>query len=204
VLYRTTVDGGATGKLLIKELRDYGLVFINGKRAGVLDRRLGKNSLDVTLPAGKVTLDILVENLGRINFGSYLLENKKGITEKVIFNNKELKNWQMISLPFNDITAVKKTSNNSAFTEAPVIRKGSFRLSRIGDTYLDMSNWGKGVVWVNGHNLGRYWNVGPQQTLYVPVEWLKQGYNEVVVLELLKPEQNVLRGIDNMILDRLQ
>jgi beta-galactosidase len=67
-----------------------------------------------------------------------------------------------------------------------------------------MSNWGKGVVWVNGHNLGRYWNVGPQQTLYVPVEWLKQGYNEVVVLELLKPEQNVLRGIDKMILDRLQ
>jgi beta-galactosidase len=66
-----------------------------------------------------------------------------------------------------------------------------------------MRNWGKGCVWINGHHLGRYWSIGPQQTLYVPVEWLKKGKNEVVVLELLKPEQKQLKSLDKPILDEL-
>jgi len=72
------------------------------------------------------------------------------------------------------------------------------------DTYFDMRNWGKGCVWVNGHHLGRYWRVGPQQTVYVPAEWLRKGRNEVVVLELLKPEQEVLMGLDHAILDEVE
>ncbi|MBS1601885.1 MAG: beta-galactosidase, partial [Bacteroidetes bacterium] len=79
-----------------------------------------------------------------------------------------------------------------------------FYLREAGDAYLDMSKWGKGVVWVNGYNLGRYWNVGPQQTIYVPGEWLKPGNNEIVVLELTKPQQDVLRGIDRPLLTQLQ
>jgi beta-galactosidase len=74
----------------------------------------------------------------------------------------------------------------------------------VADTYLDMRGWGKGVVWVNGHNLGRYWNVGPQQTIYVPVEWLKPTKNEVVVLELLKPEVKELKGLEKPVLGQLQ
>ncbi|MGZ3952427.1 MAG: beta-galactosidase, partial [Flavisolibacter sp.] len=85
----------------------------------------------------------------------------------------------------------------------PVIKKGTFDLESVGDTYLDVSNWGKGVGWVNGHNLGRYWNVGPQQTIYVPVEWLKKGKNEIAILELLKPQASQLKGIEKPILDRL-
>jgi beta-galactosidase len=67
-----------------------------------------------------------------------------------------------------------------------------------------MRQWGKGVVWINGHNLGRYWAIGPQQTLYVPAEWLKKGQNEVTVLELLKPQQTTLAGLDHPILSELQ
>ena len=67
-----------------------------------------------------------------------------------------------------------------------------------------MSNWGKGSVWINGHNLGRYWQIGPQQTLYVPAEWLKKGVNEVVILELINPEQNILLVTDKPILDTLR
>jgi beta-galactosidase len=204
VLYRTTLSGGSTGKLQIKELRDYGLVFVNGKRVGVLDRRLDQNSLDITLPSGKVVLDILVENLGRINFGPELLKNKKGITENVAFNNKELYHWQMYSLPFNNTNKIKWVNANHHDISAPVIKRGIFNLEKLGDTYFDMSNWGKGVVWINGHNLGRYWNIGPQQTLYLPVEWLKKGKNEVIVLELLNPGQSILKGIDKAILDKLQ
>lgn len=203
VLYRTTLKGGQSGLLKIKDLRDYGIVFINGKRAGVLDRRLKQDSLEVNLPKGNVTLDILVENLGRINFGPYLLQNKKGITEKVLLNNKELKGWKMYRLPFDNTNSITLKSGQLT-ADAPVIRKGTFNLPTVGDTYLDMRNWGKGVVWVNGHNLGRYWQVGPQQTIYVPVEWLKKGRNEITVFELLKPEQTVLKGIDKPILNVLK
>lgn len=202
VLYRTTLDGGREGQLTLTDLRDYALLFINGQQAGRLDRRLGQNSLRLSLPKGSVTLDILVENGGRINFGPYLLKNKKGITEKVTFGNEELKGWKMFSLPFDNINAVS-FRNNAASFNAPVLRKGAFTLQTVGDTYFDMSGWGKGCVWVNGHHLGRYWNVGPQQTVYVPAEWLKKGGNEVVVLELLKPEQQTLEGLAKPILDRL-
>ena len=204
VLYRTRLNGGVKGKLVLNGLRDYALVFINGRRACILDRRLGDSSIMVEMPKGRVTLDILVENLGRINFGPFLLKNKKGITQKVIFNNQDLENWQMFSLPFNDINAIKRSTVVNRNAEAPVIRRGNFNLTRIGDAYLDMSKWGKGVVWVNGYNLGRYWNIGPQQTLYVPGEWLKPGNNEVVVLELIKPQQEILRSIEKPSLNKLQ
>ncbi len=203
VLYRTTLEGNTSGWIRMKDLRDYAIVFVNGKRVGIADRRLKQDSVQVSLPPGKVTLDILVENLGRINFGPYLLQNKKGITEKVLFNNTELKNWEMFPLPFNNINALQLKNSGTA-GDAPVVRKGSFSLSQTGDTYLDMHAWGKGCVWINGHHLGRYWQTGPQQTLYVPAEWLHKGKNEVVVLELIRPEQQTLQGIDHAILDQLQ
>jgi beta-galactosidase len=202
VLYRTNLQDAKSGVLKLKDLRDYALVFVNGKRVGVLDRRLRQDSLNILLPKGKVVLDILVENLGRINFGPYLLKNKKGITEKALLNNTELKGWQIFSLPFNTPGSVKFSEKKTNTTQ-PVIRKGILQLTEAADTYLDMSNWGKGVVWVNGHNLGRYWQVGPQQTLYLPKEWLKKGANEVMVFELIKPEVTKLKGVEKPILDQL-
>jgi len=203
VWYRTVLDGGRSGVLKLKDLRDYAVVMLNGKRVGVLDRRLNEDSLALTLPAGKITLDILVENLGRINFGPNLLKNKKGITEQVLFAGSAVENWEMFSLPFQDITGISfKTADKPADT--PVIRKGTFNLSMVADTYLDMRQWGKGIVWVNGKNTGRYWEVGPQQTVYVPAEWLKKGKNEIVVLELLKPEQRQLQGLKTPLLNSLK
>jgi len=202
VLYRTTVPGNQSGLLKIKELRDYGIVFVNGKRQGITNRMLKTDSLFIKLPAGQATIDILVENMGRINFGPNLLKNKKGITEKVTLNGRELKGWQLFSLPFSNIESIRFAGNKKQL-DVPVIRKGVFNLTATGDTYLDMSNWGKGCVWINGHHLGRYWQIGPQQTLYVPVEWLKKGRNEVVVLELIKTEQHELHSLEKPVLDVL-
>ncbi|HWS01316.1 MAG TPA: beta-galactosidase family protein, partial [Prolixibacteraceae bacterium] len=203
VLYRTELQNGKPGILKIKELRDYGMVFVNGKRIGMLDRRLNQDSIYLDMPRGKVTLDILVENMGRINFGPYLLKNKKGITEQVTLGKQVLTGWKMYSLPFDDINKV--TFNGTTPKDnIPVVRKGSFNLQKTGDTYLDMRNWGKGCVWINGHHLGRYWEIGPQQTVYVPAEWLKKGSNDVVVLELLKSDQSSLAGLENPILDQLK
>lgn len=203
VWYRTTLEGGKTGLLKLKELRDYAIIMVNGKKVGVMDRRSSLDSLTLNLPKGKVTLDILVENMGRINFGSFLLQNKKGITESVLFAGAGLKNWEMYSLPFNDISAVQFKGAYQP-DNTPVIKKGTFNLDQVADTYLDLSNWGKGVVWLNGHNLGRYWGVGPEQTIYIPAEWLKRGGNEIVVLELLKPEQQELHSITQPILNAVK
>jgi beta-galactosidase len=204
VRYSTTLTNkSGAGILKINELRDYGIVFINGKRVGVLDRRLRQDSLSVVIPAGEVKLDILVENLGRINFGPYLLKNRKGITASVTLNKTELLNWEMRSLPFNSISNLKFTRADRKLTEGPVIKVGEFTLNEVNDTYLDMRKWGKGVVWINGHNLGRYWSIGPQQTIYVPAEWLKVGKNEVYVLELLETSQKSIETLAKPILDSI-
>lgn len=221
VLYRTSLKGNGTALLTVHGLSDFALVFVNGSRVGVLDRRLKQDSIPVSLN-GNAQIDILVENLGRVNFGPYLLRNNKGITGQVTWGEHVLRNWSMYRLPFSTAPLVAAPTSLAAshaaaalgtpeaaasFTApggAPVLRHGTFILETLGDTYLDMSRWGKGVVWVNGHNLGRHWRVGPQQTLYVPVEWLRKGKNEVVVLELLKTDQDSLQGIDHPILDVLQ
>ena len=84
-----------------------------------------------------------------------------------------------------------------------LLKHGEFILEQTGDTYFDMSKWGKGCVWINGHNLGRYWEIGPQQTVYVPAEWLKKGKNEVVVLELTHVNRNVLETVTKPELNKL-
>lgn len=203
VLYRTKFrSDGESGLLKINKMRDYGLVFVNGKRTGILDRRFQQDSLYVQFPKGEVTLEILVENLGRINFGPYLLDNKKGITESVTFNKHELKGWEMFRLPLQNISDVK-FSKALAEHHAPVFKKGKFTIDKPVDTYLDVRTWGKGVAWINGHNLGRYWNVGPQQTLYIPAEWLKKGTNELVIFELLDSKSSI-DTIEKPVLDQLQ
>jgi len=203
VLYRTEIKGGTAGLLKVGGLRDYAVVMINGKTVGTLDRRLNQDSLLLDLPPGKATLDILVENMGRINFGKYLLQNKKGITGEVLFNKKGISNWKMFRFPFDEINTIKYTGSNLASQDHPSVRSGVFQVSTLGDTYLDMRSWGKGTVWINGHNLGRYWNIGPQQTLYVPVEWLKKGQNKIVVFELLRPGK-YLSSLDEPILNELK
>jgi beta-galactosidase len=205
VLYRTTIKGGKKGELQIKQLRDYALIFINQRRAGIVDRRLNQNTLALTLPKGEVQLDIFVENMGRVNFGKYLLENKKGITEQVTFDGTQVKNWSMYGFPFNNIAGyTTKAAPSKQSGNGPTLQKGSFQISTVADTYLDMTDWGKGVVWVNGHNLGKYWAIGPQQTLYIPQEWLKKGKNDIAVLELIKPDQNILKAIDQPILNTIK
>ena len=108
----------------------------------------------------------------------------------------------MFSLPFNTVNGFAFKSDK-VIAGSPVLKKGTFDLKKVSDTYLDMRSWGKGVVWVNGHNLGRYWSIGPQQTIYLPAEWLKATGNEVVVLELLKPDQSTLKTLCKPILNEL-
>lgn len=201
VWYRTILPAFSGGMLKINGLRDYAIVLLNGKKIGTLDRRIKTDSLMLeAIPAG-AKLDILVENLGRINFGPYLLKNTKGITGDVDLNGKKLSGWTMQPVQFAPGDKVKDALLQAG---TPSFLSTSFSLETTGDTWLDMRNWGKGSIWINGHHLGRYWNVGPQQTVYVPAEWLKKGKNEIMVFELLKPDQSSISAIDHPILNELQ
>ncbi|MFT3844201.1 MAG: beta-galactosidase [Lacibacter sp.] len=204
VLYRSTLASHQKTILKINGLRDYAIVMIDGKRVGVLDRMKNTDSLEIEASAKPQRLDILVENMGRINFGPNLLKNKKGIIENVTLGNKVIENWQMFGLPFTNPSTLKLKTGAKPAEDIPVVKKGSFVLDHPADSYLDFTQWGKGFVWVNGHNLGRYWSIGPQQTVYVPAEWLKKGKNEIIVLELLKPNEYKLKGLQEPVLNKLQ
>ncbi|GAA3965652.1 glycoside hydrolase family 35 protein [Mucilaginibacter dorajii] len=212
VLYRTTLKNDVSGLLKVKEMRDYATVYLNGRRISILDRHLRKDSLQLDKAKRGDVLDILVENNGRINYGAYLTDNRQGITEKVTLNGDELLGWKMYKLPFEttkgvkfltENTRVKQGLHTNVATPTPTLYKGTFTLTKTGDTYLDLSSFGKGFVFLNGRNIGKYWNVGPQQTLYIPAGWLNKGVNEVVVFDELKNGHAEIAALDHPILDKV-
>lgn len=203
VLYSKHFTQPINGKLEIKGLRDYALIYVNGEKVGELNRNTNTYSCDIDIPFN-ATLDILVENLGRINYGAEIIHNLKGIISPVIINGNEITgNWNMFQFPMDREPDLKNYSNKYK-KDQPVVYEGTFNLSKTGDTFLDMSKWGKGIVFVNGHNIGRYWNVGPQQTLYLPGCWLSKGKNKITVFEQINSnQQKEIHGIKTPILDVL-
>ena len=212
--YETTLPAAAKGLLVIKELRDYGVVSVNGKNVGSLDRRHRQNKIEVDIPAGG-KLEILVENVGRVNYGPDLLNNLKGITEKVTLGGKPLTGWTTTPLPLYASVAAKGAAEkqlNKAFSDitesnlsasAPTFYRGTFELASPGDLFLDTRGWCKGAVWVNGRSIGKYWAIGPQHTLYVPGPWVKKGKNEIIVLDLEPTGHRSIAGLPAPILDSL-
>jgi beta-galactosidase len=202
VLYRTKISGPVDATLAIKDPRDYAVVMVDGKRVAVLDRRHKQDATPVKIAAKSATLDILVENGGRINYGGEIPRNHKGITESVSLGDRELTGWEMFKLPFDSVAGLKFAPARADIA-APFVARGSFELAEVGDVFLDMRGWGKGIVFVNGHNLGRFWYIGPQQTLYCPGVWLRKGKNEIVVLEQIRDGLRTVTGIKEPVLDQL-
>lgn len=207
ILYRTTLPIAIDrGLLKITEAHDWTQVFANGKLVGRLDRRHGENTVTLPRLEAGTQLDILVEAMGRVNFGKSI-HDYKGITEKVEIiqedSQMELKNWSVYNLPVDYSFVRKMKYARSDKLATPAYYKAVFHLDRVGDTFLDMSTWGKGMVWVNGYAIGRFWEIGPQQTLFMPGCWLKKGKNEIIVLDLKGPDLNVIRGLERPILDVL-
>ena len=216
ILYSTELPAIPEGTVLtVKDAHDYAQVFVNGLYIGKLDRRMGEKEL--MLPASKsgARLDILVEAMGRINFGR-AIKDFKGITDKVTITERkegrdyvcDLKNWTVYPLPdemlfytsgkFEPVAAADENGRH-----ARGVYRGTFKVSKPGDTFLNMENFGKGLVYVNGHALGRFWEIGPQQTLYLPGPWLKKGENEIVVFDIVGPRNTVAEGLRTPMYDKL-
>ncbi len=199
ILYRTKLVGKHSGKLTVTDLHDYANVHVDGKYLGTLDRAKNETSIDIPPsdpPAAE--LDILVEAMGRINYGDRMID-RKGITDRVTLGGMTLMDWEVFPLPM-DLSFVESLK----FAKAPaperpgVFFRARFELKKTGDTYLDMSGWEKGVVWVNGRNLGRYWNAGPQKRLYCPAPFLKRGTNEIIIFDLHRTAPAPVRGVRSL------
>ena len=203
MLYRRRFNQPISGMMHVPGIADFATVYVNGEKVGELNRLTGKDSLEISVPFNS-TLDILVENCGRINYGARINSNRKGITEPITINGNEITgNWQIYGVPMDAMPVMPKM--RSPYVKGqPTLYFGTFELDKVGDTFLDMEKWGKGIVFVNGVNLGRYWKVGPQQTLYLPGCYLHKGQNTVVVFEQLNDEKKTeLVGVETPVLDRL-
>ena len=284
ILYRTQLLQAVHGDLIIKDIHDFATVYIDGRLAGtkehpgILDRR--NATPDGSLPPILIAttrparLDILVANDGRVNVDHTMRTETKGITQFAVLDGRPLSDWQVYTLPMEQLPAAYKAmpdpkllgeqmasalaniqsqmcvpkgeeshcgfgygtacgllpicgtpavtivssesvSKQPPSPQAPVALpfavmqtfsyprffRASFTLTTTGDTFLDIHLLGKGAGWINGHNLGRFWSVGPQQTLYVPGPWLHTGSNEIVVFDLLPQLQESVQGLDHPILD---
>ena len=201
MVYVTTLpEIDSPSVLTLNDCHDFAQVFIDTTYVGKIDRVRNEKSL--LLPAVKKgqELKILIEAMGRINFGR-AIKDYKGITESVTLSTDRdgheliwnLKRWNIFTIPDSYDAAKKALDTAKCDSLTKMMFKGSgyyrgyFNLKKVGDTFLNMEAFGKGQVYVNGHAVGRFWSIGPQQTLYVPGCWLKKGKNEVIVLDVVGP-----------------
>jgi beta-galactosidase len=201
VKYSFRAPKAGAHRLEIGRLMDYATVFVDGKQIGVLERRKGQKGMDLEIPRDGVQVDLLVEGLSRVNFGPLIPTERKGIEGPVTLGGVPIEDWTQAVMPI----AVPRTwTRYESGVGGPVYYRGYVDVTKTGDTFLDMRDFTKGFVWLNGRNLGRFWKIGPQQTLYVPGVWLKKGRNEFVVLDEGRREGAIiLKTLNQPILDQV-
>ncbi len=198
ILYRTWLNAsGITSPLTVRGLHDRAQVFINGALVGILEREHHQETLEIDIPVGGAQLDILVENMGRVNYGPNL-HDRKGITDGVLLGQQMLFGWEIYPLPMESLSSIPFLPLQS--TAGPAFFRGEFELQSPQDTFLALPGWTKGLVWINGICLGRYWQRGPQQTLYIPAPFQHVGMNELLILELHGTQAAVVALVDRPIL----
>lgn len=194
MLYTTEFGKKNGGLLKVEGIHDYATVFLGGKYIGYLDRR---ETIDtIRLPESydeNARLEILVEAMGRINYGPYI-HDRKGITGDVTIDDQPLLHWQIYKLPMDHKFIYDLRSSRRSVDKPGIFFRGNFSLAYTGDTFFDLSAYKKGIVWVNGHNLGRYWDIGPQKRLFCPKSYIRQGLNEIIIFDLHMTEPEPING----------
>ncbi|MGW4078170.1 glycoside hydrolase family 35 protein [Streptomyces asiaticus] len=174
---------------------DRAQVFVNGAPAGVLERERHEDTLHVRSPEYGARLDVLVENMGRANYGPRI-GDPKGITGPVTLDGEPLEDWTCHPLPLDRLPELPFRGTGNTPVAGPSFHRGTFTVDTPADAFLALPGWTKGVAWINGFNLGRYWSRGPQRRLYVPAPVLRPGTNELVLLELHAATTRTVRLTD--------
>lgn len=208
VSYKVTLPAGPAGVLEAARVRDLAWVHVDGVEVGTMDTRHRRFKVDIPARSKPVTVEILLYTIARVNFGMEV-HDRKGVHGPVTFTPRgaapqALENWEIRAMDFDADGTLPPLKWNKGRSKGAAFWRGHFDAPHSADTFLDMSAWGQGVVWVNGRCLGRYWSIGPTQTMYLPGPWIKRGRNEVVVLDLTGPRRAQISGVAAPILDRLQ
>ena len=180
IAYRTTLNRDyENAQITFTEIGDRAHVYVNESLQGIV--YINDEALRTTINAKKGdTLTILVENMGRANFGPKMMR-KKGIAGRLLIGNNIIHfNWNAYPMPMDNLD---KLEYGKEFNEPSCFMRGKFTVDKIADSFLYLDNFKKGFVVINGFNIGRYWETGPQRSLYVPASILKEGENEIVVFE---------------------
>ncbi|GAA1938993.1 glycoside hydrolase family 35 protein [Kitasatospora viridis] len=182
VLYETVLPAAGPMVLRAEQVRDRAQVFVDGQPVGVLERENHQQALAFTVPHPDSWLAVLVENQGRVNYGRQI-HDRKGLLGEVTLDGRTVSSWNSRSLPLDRLDALTFDDAGRAVA-GPAFRRGTVDIEEPADAYLALDGWTKGLTWINGFALGRYWSRGPQTTLYVPAPVLRAGRNEITVLEL--------------------
>ncbi|OOG60146.1 beta-galactosidase [Rhodanobacter sp. C03] len=189
VLYRRKIPAAAAA-LTLDGVRDYATVFSDGHYVDYVSRvqhaklRAGNRvELPVIVDGKTSQLDVLVDSFGHVGYGQAMAD-RKGIVGSIRLGNEEVEDWNVYSLPLDEGYIRQLKPVVSEPSRPGIFFKATLRLDQLGDSYIDMSGWAKGYLWVNGQLLGRYWNLGPQQRLYCPASWFRLGDNELMIFDL--------------------
>lgn len=182
VLYRTKLNKGKQiEKCRILDAGDRAVIFTDERQAAIRYDLELTQEFDFEAQEDEVTLDILMENMGRVNYGIRIEDQSKGIKKGVSFNGAIHSNWTHYPLPLDNL---EKLDFNKEYKEGtPAFYEFEFQAEELGDTFLELAEWGKGCVFVNGFNIGRFWNKGPQKRLYIPGPLLRTGTNKIIIFE---------------------
>lgn len=184
ILYRAEVRGPReTQNVRIQEPRDRAYIYKNDELLGVQYRNDREPAVSTDIPAEGATLSVLVENMGRVNYGAYL-RDPKGVTEGIGFGWNFIYHWQTYPLPLDDLSAVDFIEQKPVFDSTPLLLRAEIDIDECCDTFVKLPGFKKGLIFINGRALSRYWEVGPQRSAYLPAPFLKKGKNELIVLEL--------------------
>ena len=196
-LYSTTVKGPITDQMLDYDcVHDRAIVYISGEKKGWYERSRHEDNIRIDLRTGEeIKLDILVENMGRINYGP-MIRDRKGMTG-IRFGQRNHYGWQMYPLEMKDLSGVKYEKCDGGVEKSSFLRGVLNIEDEPKDTFIRLDGFHHGFVTVNGFNLGRYYNdAGPQKTLYCPAPMLKTGENEILVFETDSSDRNVIEFVD--------
>ncbi|XP_010765462.1 beta-galactosidase-1-like protein 2 isoform X1 [Notothenia coriiceps] len=193
-LYETIITCGGTLNSK-NNIRDRALVFVDRQCVGTLDYK----THELALPDGKgeMTLSLLVENCGRVNYGKALDEQRKGIVGDILLNHTPLRGFTIFCLDMKPCFMKRLMSSGQWKSDGKLPSIPGFFQARLyvegppKDTFIKLHGWGKGAVFVNGQNLGRHWFIGPQHHLYLPGPWLRSGENQIIVFEEQKADDKI-------------
>lgn len=185
ICYKTIIKGPKEKETLHLDVHDRAYVFLNGKYLGCIYRNDKKSKIAFEVPRESAELTILVENMGRTNYGPALWD-RKGIVGGVRLGQQYLYHWRHYTLPLDNAeNAVFTPDEKKKFAKRPQLLKGALIIDGAPhDTFVKLNGFKKGVIIINGKVLSRYWEIGPQKTAFLPAPFLREGENSVIVLEL--------------------